>query len=165
MTPQEGCRLREERRRAALYAGGFLSRVDRSAGPEACWPWTGARQTGGTYGFFTMRGKVVYVHRRVLELALGRPIGPGLVAMHSCDNPPCANPAHLREGTPADNSADAALRGRLPTRLTAVQVAVIKRDLRAGASIKGLARQYGVWGYTIGRIASGQGWRHVEAAA
>lgn len=31
---------------------------------------------------------------------------------HSCDNPPCCNPAHLLVGTAAQNAQDMAERGR-----------------------------------------------------
>lgn len=35
-------------------------------------------------------------------------------ALHSCDNPRCVNPSHLRWGTAADNTNDAVTRKRLP---------------------------------------------------
>lgn len=56
--------------------------------------------------------KPVYAHRRALEAKLGRPIAPGLMACHHCDNPPCVNPDHLFEGTASDNRQDMLRKGR-----------------------------------------------------
>lgn len=49
-------------------------------------------------------------HRAALAEHLGRPVNG--VVMHLCDNPPCINPAHLREGTQAENHADMVAKDR-----------------------------------------------------
>jgi hypothetical protein len=97
----------------------ILSRLNVVPGelmvPElgACWPWLGARNADG-YG--VVRGddrRLVLVHRVMLAIALGRDIPADMVARHRCDYRRCANPAHLLEGTQADNIADMVERGRL----------------------------------------------------
>jgi hypothetical protein len=46
------------------------------------------------------------VHRLTLERKLGRPIKPGYLSCHHCDNPACVNEDHLYEGTDSDNAID-----------------------------------------------------------
>jgi hypothetical protein len=53
----------------------------------------------------------IKAHRYSYELANG-PIPAGLSVLHTCDNPRCINPEHLRVGTRADNQKDMAAKGR-----------------------------------------------------
>jgi hypothetical protein len=98
----------------------ILARVDMSGGPEACWEWTGPRKAEG-YGL-TWRWadadkrerKTVSAHRFVFMLMTGQDLDPDVLVLHSCDNPPCCNPAHLRAGTHVENMLDMKERGRSP---------------------------------------------------
>lgn len=95
----------------------FWPKVDRSGGPEACWPWVGTKNSAG-YGRFCVsarrhprRPPRVMAHRVAYRLCVGE-IPAGLFVCHACDNPPCCNPAHLWLGTNADNTADRDEKGR-----------------------------------------------------
>jgi hypothetical protein len=77
------------------------------AGPDDCWLWRGARTKSG-YAMTSIKGKNVYVGRVLLDI-LGR---PDLDTRHTCDNPPCVNPAHLVAGTRHENHVDMVQRKR-----------------------------------------------------
>lgn len=83
------------------------AKLDKSGGDNACWPFVGHRNAKG-YGKLW---KGQYAHRVALEEKLGRPLAPKMLALHDCDNPPCCNGKHLREGTNDDNMNDRVLRG------------------------------------------------------
>ncbi|WP_326814076.1 HNH endonuclease signature motif containing protein [Streptomyces sp. NBC_01763] len=85
-------------------------RTDRTGD---CWVWDGST-IGRGYGNFRIGGQNFLVHRSSYEIHHG-PIPEGLMVLHSCDNPPCANPDHLRVGTNADNMRDRSERGRHPS--------------------------------------------------
>lgn len=94
----------------------FWDRIDKSGGPEACWPWTGALNSFG-YGNVGEGGFTLTASRVAYELTYGFiPRGDGYhgtVVRHTCDNPPCCNPRHLVLGTQADNNHDRDVRRRL----------------------------------------------------
>jgi len=97
----------------------FWSRVAKRE-PDECWEWTGARMEVG-YGAYRLPkergGKLETAHREAWRLTHpDQPIGD-LLVLHSCDNRPCVNPAHLWLGTHKDNTRDMFAKGRNGGRL------------------------------------------------
>ncbi|MBW1639271.1 hypothetical protein G3H63_09330 [Microbacterium resistens] len=135
-------------------------------GPRDCWPWKRAR-SGPGYGRFReggRHGRLLTASRVAYELTHG-PLGEA-EARHTCDNPPCCNPAHLLPGTHAQNMADMAKRGRAAhRRLTTDQVREIRARRRAGAAAKDLAAEFGVSASNVSQIVHRKTWKHLGEAA
>lgn len=150
----------------------FWASVDRRD-PSDCWEWTGSRRKGKhPYGMFNVDRVCVNAMRVAWELTNG-PIPSGLVVMHSCDNPPCCNPAHLSVGSVADNIRDMWNKGRARTigprgerapaaKLNRSQVREIRARLAAGAGIRPLAREIGVNRGTVADIAKRRTWAWLD---
>lgn len=87
----------------------FWSKVDRSGGPDACWPWLRGKRNG--YGRVDI-GYVMYESHRV-AYALVNGVDPGeRLVLHTCDSPPCCNPAHHFLGDDRANTEDMVVKGR-----------------------------------------------------
>jgi len=155
----------------------FDSHVDRSGGPDACWPWTGSKTKDG-YGVFWATGadgsrRTVYAHRYALKRKLSHRLGD-LHALHTCDNPPCCNEAHLFPGTPLDNAHDRDAKGRQralkgeahgAAKLEAWQVVLIWEIAPTGLlHASGFARAFGVAESTVNQILRGETWKEKGAA-
>lgn len=112
----------------------FWAKVDKSAGPDACWLWIGARNSA-SYGLIWVGDRMVRAHRVAWELTNG-PIPPDkpVVRHVVCRNPECCNPAHLEPGTHADNMDDMVMDGTSPrgeqngrAKLTAAKALDVRR--------------------------------------
>ena len=145
-----------------------------------CHEWKAAR-SGGGYGQFNLRGRMVGAHRLAYFLATGTDPA-GLNACHSCDNPSCCNPDHLFLGTDADNMLDKTRKGRnncprgeahgsrtqpwswqrgearWNAKLSSADILSIRTDPRNSREIAG---QYCVSRSQITAIKRGEKWRHV----
>ncbi len=161
---------RDERGRCVALPPAEQFWLNVSAGdPKECWEWGGTRDPNG-YGKFACRGwepRQMLAHRASWRIEHGDP--GDLLVCHTCDNPPCVNPAHLFLGTHADNHADMASKGRSPrgskhwkSLLTEEAVRYIRRELVAGAKQADLAAEFGIGPSAISRIKSRHLWPHVE---
>lgn len=91
----------------------FWRTVDTSAGIDGCWLWTGYHNKQG-YGQIAYDGQRPRAAHRLSLILSGVDVPRDKLVLHSCDNPPCVNPAHLRIGTHADNRRDMYARDRQP---------------------------------------------------
>jgi hypothetical protein len=147
--------------------------------PDACWPWRGARHDNG-YGVLRVAHKNLRAHRIALALT-GQEVPSDMDVLHSCHNPCCVNPRHLRLGTPTENAEDARAAGRLSqgerhpiSRLTAEQVLEVRAlgakcaGIRRGSKTTGklsqraLAQRYGVSRGAIDHILRGDNWKGLD---
>lgn len=132
-----------------------------------CQLWSGVADKDG-YGQLWIKGVRFRAHRLAWASANGH-IPPGMCVLHKCDTPACVNPNHLFVGTPADNNADRAAKGRtwnggqqgernVKAKLTAENVMDILTRLDAGERYASIARTFGVSDHTVCGINAGTAW-------
>lgn len=138
----------------------------RVGNPDECWPWLGDQSQSG-HGRMPVHGKKIQASHIALILS-GRPKpSPKSFALHSCDNPPCCNDAHLRWGTPLENSGDMVMRGRTNTprgersghaKLTQELVLQMRGS---NLSLAHWQRETGVSRAALCQARNGTTWRHL----
>lgn len=151
----------------------FRAQFETHAG-DVCWPWLGPCDPKG-YGNFsqgvTQTNSHMKAYRFSWAIANGRPIPKGGHILHSCDNPPCVKPEHLRLGTSLDNMRDRASKGRSAPRagvdngqakLTDQMVREIREHIRVGETQRNIAKLFGVCQQVISDINRGKTWSHVK---
>jgi endogenous inhibitor of DNA gyrase (YacG/DUF329 family) len=146
----------------------FWERVDKTGGPDACWPWLLRLDKDG-YGDTRWKGKPIRAHRLAFFFTKGTSDAP--LIRHSCDNPPCCNPSHLLDGTVQDNSDDMVSRGRSLTGeenhkavLIEPDVLVMRAMVANGTTLRDAAARFGVSLSTAASAVHGDTWRSLPGA-
>lgn len=148
----------------------FWSKVRPEVG-DACWLWTGAKNSKG-YGDIWVynKGKTQRAHRVSWEMHYG-PIPHEALVLHRCDTPSCVRPDHLFVGSPQDNMDDMAAKGRdrkavgsrnASARLSSDQARAIKARIASGDNMRAMAREFGVSKSTIYAMKIGRSWAWLE---
>lgn len=149
---------------SSLAQSRFDKKVEKSKG---CWIWKGSKSRNG-YGRFSLFAKEFYAHRASYEIHVG-PIPSGFIVLHSCDNPTCVNPDHLKAGTTQDNIEDKV--GKLrhnfgerhyASKLNKKDVLRIRKDYSEGQTLSLIAKSYGVSTGAIWLIVKRRNWKQVE---
>lgn len=137
----------------------FWDRVDKSAGPNSCWPWMASTVRG--YGQITLSGRHYKSHRIAKYLECGELCPDGMFVCHRCNNPICCNPKHLRYGTPESNAHDRCTNSSNTNVYAASEqaIAIRKEYCENSVPIYKLAKKYGLSESSIVGIVYGKTFR------
>jgi hypothetical protein len=149
----------------------FWKKVDKKSDNE-CWLWTGAKNQKG-YGYIgagSKNGKMLTAHRLSYQLA-NNDLHDYDYVLHSCDNPSCVNPLHLRAGTQSENIKEACDKGRKTppiffgkdnpkSKLTIEKVKFIRANPQLGH--KEIANMFGLSPNCIRGVRIGRTWKDIK---
>ena len=137
---------------------------------KGCWEWSGGRSHN--YGQLRVHeawgDSPVYAHRVSYLLNHG-PIPSDVKVCHTCDNPPCCNPAHLFLGDDLANLRDMANKDRCAygerngmSRLTESNIIAIRKMKANGIRQSDIAKKFGISDPHVSDIVRGKKWRRAK---
>jgi hypothetical protein len=133
----------------------YEQKIDRTGGPDACHPWTGARNGEG-FAMFGVDYKMLAAHRWAYIRYVG-PLTKQQSVRFLCDDRGCQNRQHWV----AESRADSVRRTRSGSRngrakLTEADVTAIRASDEPSAR---LANRYRVAPETVRHVRAGETWR------
>lgn len=120
----------------------FWEKVNKG-GQDDCWEWTGALSKG--YGLFGDGSTFCGERRahRVSWVLQNGSIPRGMLVLHTCDNPSCVNPWHLKLGTHDDNMKDMVSKGRTNTlKFPDAYIDYMRELKKSGASLRDVCYKF-----------------------
>ncbi len=154
-----------------------IHRNTETGAPSGCWLWSGKLNRTG-YGLLHVatpgkRTHWVLAHRAAYQAFNGVCLTSDVHVLHRCDTPACVNPEHMFLGDQLANMRDMDRKGRRRTacrvgvrngraKLTPDMVRRIREARGGGASLRALARRFGVGAATIYGVVHAQTWAHVQ---
>lgn len=152
----------------ATSLGSFWANIVKGESPDDCWGWSAASHIQG-YGLHRVCGDQWRANRISWVIHFG-PIPPNCDILHSCDNPPCCNPRHLRLGDAKENIRESVEKGRHAScgsnnpqaKLTEEKVLEMRRLHRVeGVKLMEIAARFGVSKATASMAISGRTWSYL----
>lgn len=153
----------------------FWSKVAITANDNKCWNWLGSKRRRG-YGRFSIshnKKEASYTSTR-FSYFINFKINPTeeQIVLHTCDNPECVNPKHLKLGTNKDNAVDMMQKGRgvkqfvngsahKMSKLKEDDIPLIRKMIKEKISFDVIGEKFGVSKWTIMNIKIGRNWSHV----
>jgi HNH endonuclease len=145
----------------------FYQKVSAEPDANGCLNWIGGKDPEGR-GQFKIREKQFRAPRIAYYLAAGN-LSSDVMVLHSCDNPSCCNPDHLRTGSQFENMADVTRRKRWKRagtsngrcRLDEAKVREIRALRKGGMTLTSIGQKFGITFSTVHSICIGKLWKHI----
>lgn len=148
----------------------FWSKVEKSDNKTECWNWKAAtRSKKDRYGIFRIGDKNYIASRVSWKLSNGKFPPKGIIVRHTCDNPLCVNPNHLKTGTTKDNSEDMVKRDRSlrgqkhhNSKIADTDAIQIIELLNKGLYPEEISKKLNIPRTIVSSVKTGKSWAHLE---
>lgn len=141
----------------------FWKTVEHKGTDCVIWPYS---KTSTGYGQIHWDGKPRAVHLVMCELTHGARPADKHEAAHSCGNPLCMNPNHIRWATYSEQADDKAMHGTKKSGQMTYNAKLTESDvrliLRSTERSEVLARRFRCSRQSVSAVRSNRAWKHVD---